>query len=198
MNSIMTRALAILALLFAFSTASYAAEAPKKESVQPPPDYVIGPEDVLDVAVWKNTDLSRVVTVRPDGMISLPLIGDVKAAGLTPTQLKDSIVAKLKEYQETATASVIVQAVNSYRIYILGEVRAPGTYLLKSKTTILQAISMAGGFTQYASENSIVLIRHNSVTGAEERHDIRFKDLVYNKGLKSDKILSPGDTIFVP
>lgn len=175
-----------------------AAEPSKPEAPQPQSsDYIIGPEDILEISVWKNADLSKVVTVRPDGKISLPLLGDMKAAGLTPNKLRQNIIDRLKEYQQTAVASVIVQTVNSYRIYILGEVRTPGTYLLKSSTTVLQAISMAGGFTQYASKNKIVLVRHNGNTGSEEKIDIRFNDLVYDDEDKN-LILQAGDTIFVP
>jgi polysaccharide export outer membrane protein len=162
--------------------------------------YVIGPEDVLDISVWKNPDLSRSVTVRPDGRISLPLIGDVKAAGLTPGALRESITKRLKEYQETVVVSVIVNEVNSYRIFILGEVARPGTYLMKRRTTVLQAIAIAGGFSQYASKNKMVVVRERvGADTAEERTPVRFDDLV-KAGGKSEKnlILRPGDTIFVP
>ncbi|MBI5588776.1 MAG: polysaccharide biosynthesis/export family protein [Deltaproteobacteria bacterium] len=163
-------------------------------------EYRIGPEDVLEISVWKNAELSKTVTVRPDGKISMPLIGDIQAAGLTPDELRDKIVYRLNEYQEAAIASVIVQSVNSYRIFILGEVKTPGTYLLKTNTTILQAISLAGGFTQYAAKNKIVLVRRNLTGGAgDERTVISFSDLVYGDD-KTDKnlVLQPGDTIFVP
>lgn len=164
------------------------------------PGYVIGPEDVLDISVWKNADLSRVVTVRPDGRISLPLIGDVTAAGLTPGELRESIIASLKEYQESVVASVIVNEVNSYRIFILGEVARPGTYLMKRRTTVLQAIAIAGGFNQYASRNKMVVVREGSGgASGEQRIAVRFDDLVKagGKGTKN-LILKPGDTIFVP
>lgn len=163
-------------------------------------DYRIGPEDVLEISVWKNAELSKTVTVRPDGKVSLPLIGDIQAAGLTPEELRDNIVYRLNEYQEAAIASVIVQSVNSYRIFILGEVKTPGTYLLKTNATILQAISLAGGFTQYAAKNKIVLVRRDLSGGAgDERIVISFSDLVYGDD-KTDKnlVLKPGDTIFVP
>jgi polysaccharide export outer membrane protein len=164
--------------------------------------YVIGPEDVLDISVWKNPDLSRSVTVRPDGRISLPLIGDVTAAGLTPGALRRSITKKLQEYQETVVVSVIVNEVNSYRIFILGEVARPGTYLMKRRTTVLQAIAIAGGFNQYASKNKMVVVRERvGSDGAEERTPVRFDDLVKTggKGKKEQNlILRPGDTIFVP
>ncbi len=163
------------------------------------PWYVIGPEDVLDISVWKNADISRVVTVRPDGRISLPLIGDVEAAGLTPGELRESIITSLKEYQESAVASVIVNEVNSYRIFILGEVANPGTFLMKRRTTVLQAIAIAGGFNQYASRNKMVVVREGDGASGEQRIAVRFDDLVKagGKGTKN-LILEPGDTIFVP
>jgi polysaccharide export outer membrane protein len=154
--------------------------------------YLIGPEDILEISVWKNADLSRVVIVRPDGRISLPLIGDVQAAGRTPDELRQDIVKKLQEYQETVVASVIVQEVNSYRIFMLGEIRSPGPYTLKRKTSILQAISHAGGFTEFASKNKIILIREG------ERIKVSFDNLVKGKSDDSELILRSGDTIFVP
>ena len=162
--------------------------------------YMIGPEDVLDISIWKNEDLSRVVTVRPDGRISLPLIGDVKAAGLTPGALRESITKKLKEFQESVVASVIVNEVNSYRVFILGAVARPGSYLMKRRTTVLQAIAMAGGFSQYASKNKMVVVRERvGADTAEEHTPVRFDDLV-KAGGKAEKnlILRSGDTIFVP
>jgi len=162
-------------------------------------EYLIGPEDVLEISVWKNTELSKVVTVRPDGVISLPLTGDIKAAGFTPNQLRNTITEKLKEYMETAVVSVIVQQVNSFRVFILGEVLKPGVYTLKSKTTLLQAIAIAGGFNQFASRNKIVIIREKiEDSGKTEKINIRFDDIVYSKREDKNFILMPGDTIFIP
>lgn len=176
-----------------------AAPPPAKKEAQPvSQDYIIGPEDVLEISIWKNSDLSKTVNVRPDGKISLPLIGDIMAAGLTPTQLRDLLFAKLKEYQEAAVVSVIVQSVNSYRIFMVGEVKNPGTYVLKSNTSVLQAISMAGGFTPFASKNGIVLVRKKSDGPGEDKINIRFADLVYQEKSDKNPILKPGDTIFVP
>lgn len=201
MKTSMVRALAILVCLFTLAASSFAAEPQllKKESAQtPPPDYVVGPEDVLDISVWKNADLSRVVVVRPDGMISLPLVGDVKAAGLSPEQLKSAVEKKFREYSETAIVSVIVQSVNSYKVFILGEVRTPGVQVYKANATVLQAITLAGGFTEYASKNKIVLIRKKK-DGTEEKTKLRFKDLVsMDENENKNMVLKPGDTIFVP
>jgi len=162
-------------------------------------EYLIGPEDVLEVSVWKNAELSKVVIVRPDGMISLPLTGDIKAAGFTPNQLRTTITGKLKEYMETAVVSVIVQQVNSFRVFILGEVVKPGVYTLKSKTTLLQAIAIAGGFNQFASRNKIVIIREKIEDSAKtEKINIRFDDIVYSKDEGKNFVLMPSDTIFIP
>lgn len=192
--------LTLILMLFAFGPLAAQAEEAPPETGQAPiandPDYVIGIEDLLEISVWKNPDLSKSVLVRPDGMISLPLIGDMRAAGLTPHQLRDAINERLKEYQETVVTSVIVQEVRSYRIFVLGEVLNPGTYNLSRKTTVLQAIAMAGGMSQFAS-NSIILVRE-SRGGEVEKTRIRFSEII-DEDAKKDKniVLRPGDTIFV-
>lgn len=199
MRAMIVRLFTVFICVFMLAASSYAAEQPKKEPIQPPPpDYVIGAEDVLDISVWKNIDLSRVVVVRPDGMISLPLVGDIKAAGKSPEELKGSIEKKLREYSETAIVSVIVQTVNSYKVFVLGEVKTPGMQVFKANATVLQAITLAGGFTEYASKNNIVLIRKMK-DGSEEKTRLRFKDLV-SIGERENRnfVLKPGDTIFVP
>src|SRR6266702_7215619 len=125
---------------------------PSGEEELPPQDYIIGAEDSVEVQVWKNPDLSRTVTVRPDGKISLPLIGDMPAAGQTATQLTEAETEKLKTYYtEPAQVTVIVSQINSYAIYILGEVKTQGKQVVRSGTTFLQAISLAGGFTPFAA-----------------------------------------------
>jgi len=162
------------------------------------PVYVIGPEDVLEVSVWKNTDLSRSVIVRPDGKISLPLLGEIKAAGLTPEQLHLIITKKLGQYQQAVEASVIVKEINSYKVFLFGDVIKPGVYSMKRRTSLVQAIAMAGGFNQFASRNSIVVIRE-STDGLSERLNVRFDDIIHKKNFAGkNMILKPGDTIFVP
>jgi polysaccharide export outer membrane protein len=161
-------------------------------------NYTIGPEDVIEVSVWKNNDLSKTVVVRPDGQISLPLVGDIKAGGLTPTALKDSITNKLKEYKEDPIVSIIVKEINSYNIFVMGEVVRPGKYNLKSNTTLLQALSLAGGFTPYASRNKIILIRKNPRTLAVTEMRVRYDTILSGKDPQRDILLQPGDTIVVP
>lgn len=175
-------------------------QAAPKEPAVPGDEYVIGTEDVIEVAVWKNDDLSRTVAVRPDGMITLPLIGEVKAAGQTPRQLRNEVITRLREYQDDPIASVIVQEVRSYRVFVIGEVMTPGTYVMTRKMTVLQAIALAGGFNPYASRNKIVLIRERPDKAAKpEKIKIRFDDIVDDEEETDGNImLRAGDTIFVP
>lgn len=189
----LTRFLLIPALAIILSSAPLMAQGTDPAS---PERYFIGPEDVLEISVWRNTELSKIVTVRPDGKISLPLIGELKAAGVTPEELRVSIMEKLKEFQQTVVASVIVQSANSYRIYVLGEVRLPGTYVLKTNTSVLQALALAGGFSQFSSKNKIIVIRKRT-DGSDERLTFRFNDLVSPNDGAANPLLKPGDTIFV-
>jgi polysaccharide export outer membrane protein len=156
-------------------------------------EYRIGPEDMLDVVVWKNPDLSKPVAVRPDGMITLPLIGELRAAGLTPTQVRSEIKTRLEKYKDVAEVSVTVSDVRSYNLYILGEVKTPGRYQVKSATTVLQALALAGGFTPWADTGDIVVVRRDP-HGKEQRLRVRYKDLVR----RDDVNLFPGDTVIVP
>ncbi|MBI3805571.1 MAG: polysaccharide biosynthesis/export family protein [Nitrospirae bacterium] len=159
-------------------------------------DFVLGAEDVIEILVWKNDALSRQVFVRPDGKISLPIIGELQAAGLTPTQLRDSIKERLQEYKETPEVSVIIREVNSYAVFVLGEVAHPGKLQLRSKTTLLQALSLAGGFTQYADTSGILLLRRSG--GGEERIRISYSDIIKGKNTEGNLLLQRGDTILVP
>lgn len=170
----------------------------EKDSLVVTSEYYIGPEDVLEIIVWRNTDLSKVVTVRPDGRISLPLLGDIEATGLTPAELTANIVNRLKQFKETPTVSVILQQVNSYGIYVLGETQKPGRYYLKSKTTLLQAITMAGGFTPIAARNKIVIFRWGEGKNNEIKLKASYDDIVLRDGNNQNFILKPGDTIVVP
>jgi polysaccharide export outer membrane protein len=160
-------------------------------------EYLIGPEDVVEVMVWKNADLSRTTSVRPDGKISLPLIGDVQAAGLTAELLRDSIAEKLQSYyKEPPQISVILQQINSYAIYVLGEVRSPGKYVVKTDTTFLQAVTLAGGFTEFASKNRIVVRRREGEGLQESSMGIKYADVIAGK--QNNILLRPGDTIIIP
>ena len=162
------------------------------------PDYFIGPEDVLTITVWRNVDLSREVTVRPDGKISLPLIGDITAVGRTPSQLSEDISAKLKEYKENPQVSIVVKEVNSYAIYVLGEVAKPGKYPLRSKTTLLQGITIASGFTPTAARNKMVVFRFAKDGQGQVKIKASYDDIVLRDGSNQNIELKPGDQIVVP
>jgi polysaccharide export outer membrane protein len=170
----------------------------EKDALIVTPDYYIGPEDILEIIVWRNADLSKEVTVRPDGRISLPLIGDIEANGLTPAGLTARIADRLKQFKETPTVSVIIRNVNSYTIYVLGEVTKPGRYPLQSKTTLLQAITMAGGFTQTAARDQLVVFRLREGKNSEEKLKASYYDIVMKDGNKQNVLLKPGDTIVIP
>src|SRR2546427_4186697 len=174
------------------------AKAAEKSPLIVTQDYIIGPEDVLEISVWKNQDLSKVVAVRPDGRISLPLIGEVNAVGKTPAQLTEEISAKLKEYKENPQVSIVVKEVNSYSVFVLGEVAKPGRYLLKSKTTLLQGITIAGGFTQMAARNKLVVFRFRVNGSGEEKIKASYDDIVLRDGSLQNIELKPGDTLVVP
>jgi polysaccharide biosynthesis/export protein len=175
-----------------------AAEAIEMSSLIVTSDYVIGPEDVLEITVWRNTDLSKVVAVRPDGRISLPLIGDVGAAGKTVVQLAAAISERLKEFKENPQVSILVKEVNSYTIYVLGEVSKPGKYPLKSKTTLLQAITLASGFTPAAARNKIVVFRFGEQGGKDLKIKASYDDIIMGDESSQNIQLRPGDTIVVP
>jgi polysaccharide export outer membrane protein len=166
-----------------------------------PSSFLIGPEDVLIVNVWRNQDLSREVTVRPDGLISMPLVGDVHAAGLTGEELAKKITDRLKEFVSNPTVSVQVKEVNSYFIFVTGEVVKPGKYPLKSYATVMQGISMAGGFTPFASRSQLRVLRFRTNSKGESSQisiPLNYTDLVKGQGNPGNFVLKSGDTIVVP
>jgi len=165
-------------------------------------DFLLGPEDVLDIVVWKNEDLSQKgVVVRPDGKISMPLIGEVQANGRTANQLASQIASRLKEYKDNPVVTVGVKEVNSYYVYVLGEVAKPGKYQLKSHATVLQAVAIASGFTNYAAKNKMKVIRHvqgENGTTREIRIPARYDDLISGEGEIGNFVLKTGDVVIVP
>jgi polysaccharide export outer membrane protein len=158
--------------------------------------YVIGAEDVLYIHVWREETLSRTITVRMDGKISMPLIDEIQAAGLTPLQLKESLIQRLKQFIDNPNVSVIVSETNSFKVYVTGQVRTPGVYRLKSETSILQIITMAGGFTDWANQKKILIIRKEN--GKEKRIIVNYKKIMKGDDPRSNIILKAGDTIIVP
>jgi polysaccharide export outer membrane protein len=161
-------------------------------------EYIIGAEDVLDITVWRNPDLSRQVQVRPDGRISMPIIRDIVAVGKTPTQLADEMTVKFKEYVQNPVVAISLNQVNSSNIFLLGEVAHPGKYPLKSKTTLLQGITIAGGFKETAARNQIVIFRFTETAPGMKRFTASYDDIVLRSGITDNFELKPGDTLVVP
>ena len=160
------------------------------------PNYIIGPQDIIDISVWKEPDFSRSVPVRPDGKISLPLLNDVQAAGLTPAQLGAQITTNLTKYVTNPQVTVIVSQINSQRIYILGEVARAGAYSLIPEMNVLQALSNAGGLTAFANSKKIYILRQDS--GKQQKIYFNYKDVVSGKVPDQNIALKAGDTIVVP
>jgi polysaccharide biosynthesis/export protein len=167
------------------------------ETTQHDDSYLIGPEDVLSVNVWKEPDISRTIPVRLDGRISLPLAGEIQAAGRTPHQLEEEITAKLKNYISEPEVAVMVQQIRSKRFNVLGQVVRPGSYLLTNSTTVLDAIAMAGGFRDFAKQKSIYVLRRNA-DGTEARLPFNYKDVVKGKNMDQNIKLQPRDTVVIP
>jgi polysaccharide export outer membrane protein len=168
----------------------------KEEKTSVDGEYVIGPTDVLEIHVWREPDLSRTIPVRPDGKITLPLLNDVQASGLTPLELKAGIEKGLAEFVESPTVSVAVQEINSKNIFVLGEVESPGQYPLQQDLTVLQALSLAGGFAEWADKGDIVILRKEN--GKQTRIKFDYKNVSKGKHLEKNIVLQPGDTIIVP
>lgn len=167
----------------------------------PPTEFLIGPEDVLVVTVWRNQELSKEVIVRPDGKISLPLIGDIMAAGFSAQVLSKHVADALAEFMSTPTVSVQVKEINSYHIFVVGEVGKPGKIPLKSFTSVVQGISYAGGFTTFASRNNVHVLRMVKNAQGEAKQvmiPVPYLDIVQGKNLEANFILKAGDVIVVP
>jgi polysaccharide export outer membrane protein len=159
------------------------------------PEYIIGPDDVLHIAVWKEADLTATLPVRPDGKISLPLLDDVQAAGLTPKQLAVSVTEKLKKYIADPRVTVVVTAINSKRIYLTGEVVHAGAVPMLPNMTVLQALSSAG-LSQFANTKKIYVLRTQN--GKQEKLPVNYRKLVKGELIEENYLLQPGDTIVVP
>jgi polysaccharide biosynthesis/export protein len=159
--------------------------------------FVIGNDDVLAISVWKEPDLTKSIPVRSDGKISLPLVGEMEAAGRTPLQLEQDITEKLKNFITAPEVSVIVQQVNSRKYNVLGEVTKPGSFPLTRTTTIMDAIAAAGGFRDFAKKTGVYVLR-KGVNGQEDRLKFNYKDFVKGKDSSQNIRLEPNDTVIVP
>ena len=190
--------LAILISILTFCTIFACGGKKVIEQSIPPPgtQYIIGPEDVLKIDVWEEEKLSLSVPVRTDGKISLPLIHDVHVAGLTPLELKEELNKRLSQYIENPTVSVIVTQVNSLKIFVVGNVKHSGVYNVKREVDIIQAISMAGGFTEWAKKRKIKIFRKHG--GVEKVIKVNYNKIASGKHPELNIPLQPGDTILVP
>ncbi len=162
-----------------------------------PESYIVGVGDVLDINVWKEGELSKAVGVRPDGMITMPLIGEVKAVGLTPNQLQDVITAALQKVMSDPVVTVIVTSVNSLSFNIVGAVLKPGYYPLTRPVTVLDAIALSGGFRDFAKEKKIYVLR-TAPDGKQERIKFNYKEVIKGKNMAQNITLQPHDTLVIP
>jgi polysaccharide export outer membrane protein len=158
-------------------------------------DYVLGVEDKLSISVWKEPDLLKTLAIRPDGKITFPLVGDIQAAGRTPKQLTDDVSKALEKYIKEPVVTIAVEEINSFKVFILGEVSAQGALSLHRKTRLLEAIAMSGGMTQFADKSNVVLLRYEN--GKDVRTRIDYRKVVSGDRPELNVFLKPGDMIFV-
>lgn len=170
---------------------------PQRAADVNPGTYIIGAEDVVAINIWKEPEMSRVVPVRPDGMISLPLIGDVKAAGLTPVQLQEALTTQVKKLMSDPQVTVIVSEVHSLNFKIVGQVLKPGFYPLTRRLTVLDAIALSGGFKDFAKTKKIYVLRTDT-GGKQERLPFNYKNVIKGQNSNQDIQLQPNDTVVVP
>jgi len=168
----------------------------ESEGVSDSPAYVIQPNDLLEIVVWGEPDISRTVLVRPDGRISLPLVQDLQASELTPVELKEHMENRLKEYVDSPNVTVIIQAIQSYKVYVIGKIQNPGGIVVEKPITVLQALSLAGGFQEYADESGIHIVR---TSGDQHRvFKFNYKDVIKGKKAEQNILLRSGDVVVVP
>jgi polysaccharide export outer membrane protein len=187
----------IAAALLVLLCGAASAQTATRTEQDPPNAYAIGLGDVLEISVWKNPDLSVTVPVRPDGRISVPLLGDVQAAGMTPLALKQTLTDGYKEYVTAPGVSVVVKEIHSRKIYVTGEVAHPGTYDLEPRGKLMQALALAGGLTPYA-RGRVVLLRDGRDGRQEKRMEVDLKSIINGKKPEDNLLLQPGDTLVVP
>lgn len=159
--------------------------------------YLIGDDDLLEINVWKEPELSKIIPVRSDGKISLPLVGELQAAGKTPVQLEDDITTRLRNFITEPAVTVMVNKINSLKFNVMGEVIKPGSYSLTTTTTVVDAIATAGGFRDFAKKKSIYVL-HQNPDGTESRLSFNYNDFVKGKSPKQNVRLQPGDTVVIP
>jgi polysaccharide export outer membrane protein len=193
----MRRLAACLLLVALALPPAHAAQSAYSQPVQTPADYVIGPDDVLSIVFWRDKELTTDVVVRPDGQISLPLLNDIHAGGLTPAQLREAVDAVARRYIEDPTVAVIVKQIKSRKLFITGQVEKPGTYPLVGPTTVLQLVAMAGGLKEFAEAKRIRIMRTDAA-GRQLGLAFNYEQVLSGKNLGQNIELKPGDTVVVP
>jgi polysaccharide export outer membrane protein len=185
------------ALLFLIASVMFGTNNSHAQQVmQNTEEYVLGPEDILEISVWKDETLTKQVVIRPDGKISFPLIGEVQAAGRTANDLRQELVKKISEYMPDPVVTVILHSINSYKIHVIGKVDKPGTYTLGEIVNVMQALSLAGGFSPFADLNDIGILREDN--GKQVRIKFNYDDVAKGKHLEQNINLKSGDVIVVP
>lgn len=198
---IKTLSIVRIALLATFVVAlagsSWAEDVVVRTEDDPTNAYAIGIGDVLEISVWKNPELAVTTPVRPDGRISVPLLGDIQASGMTPLALRQTLTDRFKEYVTAPGVSVVIKEINSRKVFLTGEVENPGAYDLQPRTKLMQALAMAGGLTPYAKKKVIVL-RDSRDGRNDRRYEVDIEAIVSGKRASDNLILQPGDTIIIP
>lgn len=190
------KALAAVPLILLLGSPA-ASQVVTRSEEDPPNAYSIGIGDVLDISVWKNPELATSAPVRPDGRISVPLLGDVQAAGMTPLALRQTLTEGYKEYVTAPGVSVVVKEIHSRKIFVTGEVETPGAYDLQPRTKLMQALALAGGLTPYAKQK-VVVLRDGRDGDRDKRIEIDLGAIISGKRTQDNLLLQPGDTLIVP
>lgn len=188
---------ALVAVLAIVSASASVAQVVVRSEDDAPNAYAIGVGDVVEISVWKNPELSVTVPVRPDGRISLPLLGDIQASGMTPLALKDELSLKFREFVTAPSVSVVIKEINSRKVYVTGEVATPGAYDLQPRAKLMQVMAMAGGLTPY-SKGRVVVLRDSKDGKADKRYEIEINTIISGRRPEDNIILQPGDTLIFP
>lgn len=182
---------------FAISGLSRAEDVVIRTEDDPSNAYAIGVGDVLEISVWKNPELAVTTPVRPDGRISVPLLGDIQASGMTPLALRQTLTDRFKEFVTAPGVSVVIKEINSRKVFVTGEVKTPGAYDLQPRTKLLQVLAMAGGLTPYAKKK-VTLLRDSRDGRNDRRYELDLDAIISGKRPSDNLVLLPGDTIIVP
>lgn len=196
--------IAAVAALLVLSAGSSFAQVVVRSEDDPPNAYAIGIGDVIDISVWKNAELSVTVPVRPDGRVSVPLLGDVQAAGMTPRALTEELTRQFKEYVTAPSVSVVIKEIHSRKVFVTGEVATPGAYDLQPRTKLMQVLAMAGGLTPYAKRKVVVLRDSRESRDPKDRNkadtrmELDLDAIISGKRPEFNVVLQPGDTLIFP